>query len=130
MLGRLSIWMIVGNRPQADPRVETAIRRVCELPARLWTVEALAAEVALSVSRFRELFQSGTGTTPIRFLRDYRLDCAARLLRTSRLPIKDVMAQVGICDGSHFARNFKRAYGTSPAVYRERQQQLRSICTD
>ena len=84
------------------------------------TVEGLAARVNLSRSRFAHLFKAQVGVPPGRYLREQRLRHARRLLETTFLSVKQVMAEVGINDPSHFSRDFQRAFGTSPRAWRQR----------
>ena len=48
------------------------------------------------------------------------MEQARELLETSYLSVKEVMARVGVADESHFVRDFKKAYGRTPARYRAR----------
>jgi AraC family transcriptional regulator of arabinose operon len=82
------------------------------------SVAELAAAVNLSPSRFWHLFREQTGTSPLRYLHALRLQRAHALIERSFLSIKQVMAQVGINDPSHFARDFKRLYGLPPTELR------------
>jgi len=64
---------------------------------------------------------------PIRYLRLLRMERAKVLLESSFLSVKEIAFQVGLNDESHFVRDFKSAYGYSPALYRSR---FRSNGTD
>lgn len=44
---------------------------------------------------------------------------ATTLLVTTFLSIKEIIAQVGFKDESHFVRDFKRIYGVTPTEYRK-----------
>lgn len=59
------------------------------------------------------------GTSPEKFLTQVRMEKAKQLLETEFLTVKEVMNQVGMSDGSFFARSFRAAYGTTPARYRD-----------
>ncbi|MBL9153109.1 MAG: helix-turn-helix domain-containing protein [Verrucomicrobiales bacterium] len=47
-----------------------------------------------------------------------RLEKAAELLRTTRLPVARIAKRVGYRDVSRFGRHFKRRHGRTPAAYR------------
>lgn len=81
-----------------------------------------AAQVNLSVSRFRHLFKSETGMSPVRYVKTLKLKKAKELLETTSLSIKQIMAEVGIKDKSNFCRDFKKTYGLSPVKYRRDSQ--------
>lgn len=108
--------------PVGDP-VDQRVRRVESLliadPAAPHTVESLAAQVALSPSRFAHLFAAQTGRTPIRALREARLTHAARLLEATDLPVAAVAAASGFASAFHFSRAFRARYGVPPRDYRE-----------
>lgn len=106
-----------------DPRVARAVAIMEERLHTPVTAAELAASVGLSVSRLTRLFQQETGTTPSAYLHRLRMTRARLLVERSSLPVHDVMAQVGIADPSHFARDFRRAHGFSPRMLR---QQLRA----
>lgn len=101
-----------------DPRVARTIDRMEEQLHSHLTVTELAAAVELSVAQLTRLFRDDTGTTPRAFLHTLRMARARTLLERTTLSVRDVMAQVGISDRSHFARDFSRVYGTSPRTFR------------
>ncbi|HJU42914.1 MAG TPA: helix-turn-helix transcriptional regulator [Vicinamibacterales bacterium] len=94
------------------------IELIAANPQRGWTVAELAAHVHLSTGQFRRLFTAEVGKSPIDYLRHDRLARAAHLLRSSHRRVSDIMRAVGISDPSHFARDFKAKFGTSPIEYR------------
>jgi transcriptional regulator GlxA family with amidase domain len=106
-----------------DPRVERTIATMQAQLDRRLTVSALAGEVRLSVAHLTRLFRAETGATPAAYLRDLRLQRARVLLEGTSLSVAQVMAQVGVSDRSHFARDFRRVHGLSPRMLR---LQLRS----
>lgn len=81
-----------------------------------------AAQVNLSVSRFRHLFKSETGMSLVQYVKTLKLKKAKELLETTPLSIKQIMAEVGIRDKSNFCRDFKKTYGLSPIKYRRDSQ--------
>lgn len=77
----------------------------------------LARSVGLSASRLRHIFKRETGVTLARFLGRMKLEHARRLLETSHLSVKEIAAEVGIPNESHFVRVFKKTYGLPPGRY-------------
>ena len=83
-------------------------------------VDELAQEVILSPSYLTRLFRDETGSAPAAFDRAQRLDRARDLICNSFLSVKQVMADVGWSDPSHFCRDFKRRFGFPPQALRRR----------
>lgn len=81
---------------------------------------ALAAEAGLSPAHFARGFKSATGLPVHRYLMERRLAAAAELLRATDHSIADIALTAGFCSQSHLTSAFKRAYGTTPAAYRQR----------
>ena len=52
-------------------------------------------------------------------LQEYRLKAAEELLRSSRLPVEEVIRAVGYENTSHFYRAFQELYGETPHKYRK-----------
>ena len=103
-----------------DYRVKKVIALMKKYLHQGWSASRLAQFVNISPSRLHQLFKDETGLPPAKYLRQLRMEQAKELLETSYLSVKEVMAQVGVTDESHFVRDFKRSYGCSPAKYRER----------
>ena len=81
------------------------------------TVAVLAEQVNLSPSAFTRMFRDMTGTSPYRFVKEMRLDRARDLLIEERLGVADVAAAVGYISTSHFIKEFRGRFGTTPRGY-------------
>ena len=82
------------------------------------SLSEFAQSVNLSVWRLCHIFKSDVGMPPMRFLRFLRMERAKDLLESSFLSVKEIAFRVGLNDESHFVRDFKATYGSSPACYR------------
>jgi transcriptional regulator GlxA family with amidase domain len=103
-----------------DKRVEKIIQMMREDVRGELSLTEFAQSVNLSVWRLCHIFKSDVGMPPIRYLRLLRMERAKDLLESSFLSVKEIAFQVGLNDESHFVRDFKSTYGSSPALYRTR----------
>jgi len=102
-----------------DVRVQNVLalmRR--DLRAKL-TLNDMARAVNLTSFHFCHLFKAETGRSPARYLKAMRLERARELLETTFLSVKEIRALVGLNDESHFARDFRAAYGVTPQQHRD-----------
>lgn len=83
-----------------------------------WTSDSLAAAVRVSRATLHRHFTRSLGTTPMRYLEQWRMQRAAQLLRASDEPIQGVPASVGYSSPHAFSRAFRRTHGMSPRQYR------------
>lgn len=84
------------------------------------TVTASELEEAFHYHRnfYNLLLQKYRGTTFREYLQDIRMQHAARLLRDTRLSVRDIALAAGYHNSSHFYHLFQRHFGVSPATYR------------
>ena len=92
------------------------------------TMPELGQAVNLSPDRLSYVFKNEVGVRPTRYLRSLRMEQAKELLETTFLTVKEIMVRVGLHDESHFVRDFKRTWGSTPAQYRNRHN--RSLAVD
>jgi AraC family transcriptional regulator, arabinose operon regulatory protein len=109
--------------PIQDPRQDPRIRIVLDffnanLHRRIRLIE-LAEAAKISPSRLSHLFKAEMGLSPGQYLMSLRMQKAAKLLATSRLSVKQIMALVGYDNKSHFVRHFRRLFGQTPSEYRK-----------
>ena len=103
-----------------DHRIKRALELIDRGYTREIRLKALAAELNISYSRFRHVFKSEMGVPPAQYLKNVRMEKARHLLKNTCLTIKQVTAEIGINDISHFARDFKKEHGLTPSEYRDR----------
>lgn len=77
----------------------------------------IAESASVSESECLRCFRSTIGTTPIRYLREYRVEQAARLLRENKTRIGDIAYQCGFQDVSYFTKTFRELKGCTPTDF-------------
>lgn len=102
----------------ADPHLARALAAMHGEPAHDWTVESLAGVAGMSRSAFAARFKAVVGQTPLAYLTQWRMYCAARLLRHSDLAQAEVSRQVGYESMAAFNRVFRRETATTPGAFR------------
>ncbi len=108
------------------PRLAKAVAAVVADPAATHTVGSLASLSGMSRASFSEHFSKAFGQSPIEFVQKTRLRIAARLLRTTDLPIKVIANTAGYAGPRPFARAFQATYERGPAGYRALQKTITS----
>ena len=94
-------------------------------------LEAFAKLCHRSLSTFKREFHQHYGVPPGRWLLERRLECSARLLKTTNMSVTDIVFECGFEQPSHFSRAFKAKFGRTPSEYRDallpaRSERLRS----
>lgn len=107
--------------PARNAIAERAVARVRQyieqhLSERL-TLAQLAGVGCMSRYHFARLFRRVTGSSPMEYVLQRRIDRARLLLRERRHRIGDIAVDLGFFDQSHFARSFRRATGDTPGRF-------------
>lgn len=110
----------VEARLPALQRVQPLLALVRRNLAERWDRSSLCRAAGLAPTRLTAVFRKAAGTTPAKSVMNLRLERAAELLLSSSASLNDVAAQVGLCDGFHLSKRFRRYAGVSPAEYRRR----------
>jgi AraC family transcriptional regulator len=71
----------------------------------------LASMANMSQSHFIRIFKQQTGYTPHNYLIRLRIERSKFLIRSGKISLKEIAAQVGFADQGHFTRLFKREAG-------------------
>lgn len=85
-------------------------------------VDALASQMAMSTTQFRNRLKAITGETPQAYITNIRMQKARQLLDncTPQTTILDIAMSCGYEDQGAFTRAFKRFYGVTPTDYLSR----------
>lgn len=129
--GQLSrlLFLLVSNRPAARrhatgkalrdaERIKVMLQYIQTHYTEELTTEQIARQAAVSVSECLRCFHSTIGSTPIQYLKQYRIQKAVELLNDPSLRISEVGALCGFSEMSYFARTFRQAKGCTPSEYR------------
>lgn len=87
-----------------------------------FNVEALAEALALSRQQLHRRLVAEVDTTPVAFLRSYRLKRAADLLRAKEGTIAEIGYAVGFNSQSYFGKSFRKHFGVSPTAFLEQNE--------
>jgi AraC family transcriptional regulator, alkane utilization regulator len=101
-----------------DAQIGSALGLIHQNPELDWTVQSLAARVAMSRSAFASRFARLVGEPPLSYVTRWRMQKAAGLLRQSSATLADIAERVGYDSEAAFSKAFKRAVGSAPGAYR------------
>ncbi|GIQ77395.1 AraC family transcriptional regulator [Bradyrhizobium sp. RD5-C2] len=98
------------------------VKRACErLDSDLGgtlSLQRIAAEFDLSVSRFSRAFRISTGLPPHQWLLRRRVKVAQQLMSVRDLPLSEIAISAGFANQSHLTKVFSAQVGVSPALWR------------
>lgn len=131
-LSRL-VFLLSAHRPAAKKppsektlrdgeRIKVMLRFIQEHYGEELTAARIAGSAAVSESECLRCFKSMTGTTPMRYVRQLRIQRAAELLEGTEEKISEIGAACGFQEMSYFARTFRELKGKSPRQYRLERQ--------
>lgn len=83
------------------------------------TVEKLSKNHHLSRSQIFRIFKNKLAISPQQYIKNYRINHAADLLRRTEFSVSEIMELSGFSNLSNFSRQFKAVYTRSPREFRE-----------
>ena len=103
------------------------VKRACALMVadltRSYGVGELARLVGLSPTALKSCFKGVYGMPPYTYLRTYRMERAAEMLRQGELSVSDIAVTVGYGSPSKFTAAFKALMGVTPSAYRRARRE-------
>ena len=112
-----------GERPyfyktQVD-KIKSMKEFLTEDITRHYTLEQLSERFDFPLTSMKLCFKGVYGTSVYAYMKDYRMNAAALMLRQSDVNIVDIANQVGYDNASKFSAAFKSVMGMTPAAYRK-----------
>jgi AraC-like DNA-binding protein len=86
------------------------------------SIDELSALCNLSLSTFKRAFKLIYNDNPANYLRNKRLEKAAKLLVISDQRINEIAYDCGFNDQAHFSKSFQAKYNCTPSFYRLNQK--------
>jgi len=86
---------------------------------RHYTLEQLSERFNVPLTSMKLCFKGVYGTSVYAYMKDYRMNAAALMLRQSDVNIIDIANRVGYDNASKFSAAFKSVMGMTPAAYRK-----------
>lgn len=83
------------------------------------SVKFLAERIHLNSEYFSRLFEQYTGSRPLSYINEKRIERAQYLILTSQAKYIEIARMTGFESLSHFSRTFKKVTGMSPKAYRK-----------
>ena len=103
-----------------DIRVEKIKQYIAKNYMKDISIQDLADMICMNVDAFSRFFKNKTGRTPNRYLNDYRLGIAARMLLKTKQSVSEIGFACGFNTICHFNRLFRESKGCTPSEFRER----------
>ena len=80
-------------------------------------ISKLAKLCGVSEVYFRKLFKQVYGISPLKYIKNLKLERAKELILTGDYTINEVATLSGFFDDSYFGREFKKEFGQSPSKF-------------
>lgn len=110
--------------PQDNDRINTVYKYVRENFQSQISLDEISDRVSMTEPAFCRYFKKISGKTFTKFVNEYRLVHASKLLSESSSSITDICFECGFNNFSHFNKQFKLFTGKSPSEYRSELKKL------
>ncbi len=114
---RLEQLEVKGNDEQLMERIMKVMNK--NIGDSDFNVEVLCHEVGISRTQLHRKMREMTGLSTSEFIRNIRLEQAARLLKEQKVNVTQVAYIVGFSNLAHFSTVFRKHFGVSPSEYVE-----------
>jgi len=103
-----------------DPRLGRALNAIHQQAESPWTLESLAGEALMSRSNFSDSFSKVVGLSPMKYLTQWRMNEARRLLQTTQLSVAQIAEKSGYESEAAFRKAYRNTLGEPPGAVREK----------
>lgn len=113
-----------------DPAICHALSLIHNQPQHAWDVQSLASACAFSRSKFVARFTSLVGSSPMKYLGQWRMILAARDLSDGNISVMQVADRYGYGSEAAFTRAFRKMFDVPPATFRRASRRGEGDSTD
>lgn len=85
-------------------------------------IEELSKQQNISVSHYSRSFKQKTGTSPINYFNQLKIQKSCQYLYFTDRSIKEICNELGFDDQYYFSRLFRNIIGVSPSIYKKRHK--------
>ncbi len=110
---------VKGNDEILMDRIVKAVNK--NLSNSDFNVDMLTQEVGISRAQLHRKMKEMTGISTSEFIRNIRLEQAARLLKEQKINVTQVAYTVGFSNLAHFSTIFRKHFGVAPSEYAEKE---------
>ena len=107
------------DRPHKIDLIKSVLEYTEQHYASPITLNELAVVAGMNPKYFCRFFKSITHQTPIEYVNMYRIEKAAQMLHSTRLPVTTICMECGFNDSSNFIKVFRKYKGMTPNQYRK-----------
>lgn len=112
------------ERLKGTPADEQFLKRLKEITEENisnedFSVQTLSELMAMDRTGLYRRMQNLTNMSPSDYIKNVRMEVAARLLRETSLPVSDIAVKTGFSSTKYFSKVFKEHFNVSPREYKE-----------
>lgn len=127
--GHISVDIVAANqllnlsqKEQAGRLKSDKIKQyVCQNYAKPLSLNDIAGHFYISPNYLCSIFKKETGCNLMKFINEYRLNQAAKLLAETEMKVGRIAETVGFPNPSYFSQRFRDYFGMSPEHYRQKE---------
>lgn len=101
-------------------RIAKAISHMNKFYDSHFSLDDYARLCNMSKFHFIRVFEKISGTSPLEYKNNIRMQHALELLLEKRLIVEEISQKVGFSSASYFSQSFKKKYGVSPKQYQQK----------
>ena len=113
---------LVKKETNRDREFTRAVQFLHAHLSEVLTLEQIAKECSMSISKLKQLFREKAGCGPINYLIELRIEKAKQLIHTSEMNVSEIAAALGFSSPHYFSRQFKKITGMSPREYAQKEE--------
>lgn len=112
------------NEEKIDQRIRKIVDLLKSEPAMSYSMDAMAAMIDLSPTRFIHLFKEQMGVPMRRFRQGLRMKVVIQLVAEGK-SLTEAAIEAGFTDSAHFSRAFRNMFGINPSSVFNKSQVTR-----